>query len=807
MRYTLLLILFAACILTGCTRGEQSGIQSNRREVSFNDNWKFSLNADSTAIDPSYDDVSWRSLSVPHDWSIEGKFDANHPAGVGGGALPGGLGWYRKTFRFNHDTNEKVFIRFDGVYCRSEVWINGVVLGRRPNGYITFQYDLTPHLKKDADNVLVVKVDNSQQPNSRWYSGSGIYRNVWLTKVSDVHIDLWGVHITTPTVTTQQADISVKTVVNNSSADSRDVVLKTSVKNKDGVEVGSGEQKITLGPGQRKTVEGMITVANPELWSVDSPTLYTVVSVVEADGKNLDAVETPFGIRTFAFDSENGFSLNGKPMKILGVCNHHDLGALGAALNERALERQLEIMRGMGVNAIRTSHNPPAPELLDLCDKMGFIVMDEVFDMWKKGKSTYDYSLDWDEWYEQDLRDFIVRDRNHPSVLIWSVGNEILEQWDTTGATISRRLASIVSELDDTRPITTGNNDPKPQNNLIKSGAFELIGYNYAHQDFASFPERFPGGKFIATETTSALATRGHYDLPSDTIKRWPISWDKLFTEGNKDNTVSAYDHVSTPWGSTHEETWKIIKKHPFLSGMFIWTGFDYLGEPTPYVWPSRSSYFGVVDLAGFPKDVYYMYQSEWTSKDVLHIFPHWNWNEGQDVDVWAYYNNADEVELFVNDKSVGVRKKENDDLHVMWRVPFTPGTLKAVSRKDGRQVLSREIKTAGEPAMIELIADRKQLSADGKDLSFITVRILDKDGNLVPDADNKITFTVEGAAAFVAADNGDPTSHESFQSNDRKAFHGLALGIVRSTNEAGAATVNVSADGLEDASVKLTTK
>jgi beta-galactosidase len=433
--------------------------------------------------------------------------------------------------------------------------------------------------------------------------------------------------------------------------------------------------------------------------------------------------------------------------------------------------------------------------------------MDEAFDMWKKKKSDFDYHLNWDEWHKRDLEDLVIRDRNHPCVIVWSIGNEIGEQWDTTGVRITRELAGIVKNLDSTRPVTTANNEVRPSNSLIKSGALDLIGYNYNHGVYEKFQNDYPGMKFIATETTSALATRGHYDMPSDSIRRWPIAWDKVFTAGNSDNTVSAYDHVSAPWGSTHEETWKVMKKHDFLSGMFIWTGFDYIGEPTPYGWPSRSSYFGVVDLAGFPKDSYYMYQSEWTDKTVLHIFPHWNWSPGKLVDVWAYYNNADEIELWLNGKSLGVKKKRSDDLHVLWRIPFAAGTVKVISRKDGKEVLTKEIKTAGKPARLVVEADRSQISSSGADLSFVTVRVVDAAGTTVPDADNLIKFSVTGNGFIAGTDNGDPVSHTSFKANERKAFHGLCLAVIQSNSNPGKIKLQTMAEGLPPVTIEITAK
>jgi beta-galactosidase len=799
---------FLFCVLlivAGIAQAQPSVSTIPRSRVSFNKEWKFRLGE----VESPKASQLWRTVDLPHDWSIEGTFAETNPAGVGGGALPGGTGWYRKTFTLpSSDKAKSIWIEFDGVYRNSEVLINGQALGRRPNGYISFAYDLTPYLKFNNEaNVLTVKVDNSKQPNSRWYSGSGIYRNVWLTKVDPIHVSLWGTYVKTLQVSNKSARVNITTQVENNGLKEGTVTLTTVVVDSKGKEITRAVKDQALAVGAKISIEQEMEVANPSLWSLDNPQLYKITSRLTAADKIVDVYETPFGIRYFEFNAEKGFFLNGQHLKINGVCNHHDLGLLGSAVNKRALERQLEILKGMGINAIRTSHNPPAPELLDLCDRMGFMVMDEMFDMWKKKKSEFDYSMYWDEWHKRDLEDFIVRDRNHPSVIIWSIGNEILEQWDSTGTPIAKELAGIVRNLDDTRPITTANNDPKPHNNIIKSGALDLIGYNYNQQDYPTFLERFPNQKFIATETTSALETRGHYDMPSDSVRRWPIAWDKPFTQGNPDNTVSAYDNVSAPWGSTHEETLRIMKKYDFLSGMFIWTGFDYLGEPTPYGWPSRSSYFGIVDLAGFPKDSYYLYRSEWTNYPVLHIFPHWNWTEGQTIDVWAYYNQADEVELFLNDKSMGVKRKDGDELHVMWRLKFIPGTIRAISRKNGQEVLRKEIKTAGKPARVVLEADRSKLKAGGDDLSFITVKILDANGNVVPDADNLIKFTLQGEGILAGVDNGDPVSHDPFKADQRKAFHGLCLVVVRTKAKKGVITVKASSEGLGASTLNLTSQ
>jgi len=791
-------VLAVSILLTTVAFGQ------GRTVADFDKGWHFHLGDVNGAELTTFNDANWRNLNLPHDWSIEGKFSKDNPAMPEGGALPGGIGWYRKTFIEPASAkNKKVYIDFDGVYQKSTVWINGHELGFRPNGYISFRYELTPYLNFGGKNTIVVKVDNSVQPNSRWYSGSGIYRNVWLVTTNKIAVSHWGTYVTTPQVSDHSAQINIKTSLLKGTQDKVD--LETSIVDESGKTVKSITFEVKDANDTAAIVNQNIEVSNPILWSVERPYLYKVVSKVLSDGKVLDTYTTSLGIRYFNFDADKGFSLNGKHIKILGVCDHHDLGSLGSALNTRALERQLQILKAMGCNGIRTSHNPPAPELLDLCDKMGFIVMDEAFDCWEWGKVKYDYHLYFKQWHKRDLQDQILRDRNHPSVFIWSIGNEIPQQGDTSALRVAPDLAAIVHSLDVTRPITTANDRPDTSNKIIKSGAIDLIGYNYHEFDYAKFHDRYPGKKFIATETTSGLETRGYYDMPSDSIRIWPSNFGKFV--GNPDHTVSAYDNVRPPWGSTHEATWKVMKKYDFLSGFFIWTGFDYLGEPTPYSWPSRSSYFGIIDLAGFPKDIYYMYQSEWTNKPVLHIFPHWNWQPGKVVDVWAFYNNADEVELYLNGKSLGIRKKTSDDLHVMWRVKYVPGTLKAISRKDGKVVLTQEIHTAGEPAKIELIADRKLINADGKDLSFITVKILDKDGNVVPDADNLVNFKLNGNAFIASVDNGDPVSHDSFKVNYRKAFHGLALAIVQSKETPGVINFTATSKGLQSAALMIKAK
>ena len=793
------LILFAASI---CFANSRPG-----KRISFNQNWRFNLGDVPNGQDAGLDDSQWRQLDLPHDWSIEGEFSENAPAGTGGGALPGGVGWYRKTFTVPLASKGKsLFVEFDGVYRNSEVWINGHYLGKRPYGYSTFEYELTPHLiYGGGPNLIAVKVDNSEQPNSRWYSGSGIYRNVWLTTLDPVHIEHWGTYVTTPEVNTSFATVVIKTQVDNGSNSATPVNLTTIIQDANGREVARETAKAVAAKDSHAEVSQTLKVSSPSLWSDERPYLYKVVSQLDQGGRVVDRYETPLGVRTFRFDINRGFILNGKPVKIRGVCDHHDLGALGSAVNTRAIERQLQMLKDMGVNGIRTSHNPPAPELLELADRMGFIVMDEAFDMWKIQKTKFDYHLDWDEWHKRDLEDMVLRDRNHPSVIIWSIGNEVMEQWNNNplGGTIAKELAAIVRHLDPTRPITSACNGVNTNNRVITEGGLDLVGTNYDHKKIPEMQKMFPGRPIIGTETTSALGTRGTYNMPSDEIRRWPRKWDEVLKEGNPDFTCSAYDNSSAPWGSTHEETWKIVKKYDFFSGMFIWTGWDYIGEPTPYPWPAISSYFGIIDLAGFPKDAYYMYQSEWTSKPVLHLFPHWNWKPGEQVDVVTYFN-ADEVELFLNGRSLGTKRKQGDDVLVYWRLPYEPGTLKAVSRKNGQVVLTREVRTASEPARIVLEADRNTIKADGSDLSFVTVKVVDRNGTVVPMADNLIKFELTGAGSIAGVDNGYQASHEGFKRKQRKAFHGLALAIVQAQQKPGRIVLKASSDNLPSASVVI---
>ena len=781
-----------------------------RSEIDFNEGWKFFLGNDSSAIDPKFNDSRWRSLSLPHDWSIESDFIKDAPATNQGGSLPGGIGWYRKTFTFpTTRKNKNVSIEFDGVYKNSEVWINGHYLGKRPYGYVSFSYDLTGYIfPSPQKNVIVVKVDNSQQPDSRWYSGSGIYRNVKLHVTNNISITISGIFINADKIENNKVDIAVSINVLNNSLKRKIVDIYTNILDAKGNLVTSSNNSVrkAISVGQ-EVFKGELNIINPILWSPERPYLYKAVTKIMANGRLSDEKITYFGIRSFEFDPKKGFFINNKSLKIKGVCMHHDLGALGAAFNIVAAKRQLKILKEMGCNAIRFSHNPPASELLDLCDQMGFLVIDEAFDMWQKRKNKFDYHLDFKDWHKKDIEAMVLRDRNHPSVIMWSIGNEIREQFDSTGTTIAKELVSIVKNLDSTRPVTSAVTETFDEKNFItKANALDVIGFNYKDYDYSELPKRFPGQKFIASETASALATRGVYEFPSDSIRIWPPNSKVQDTfSANKDFTAAAYDNTYAYWGNTHERSWLAVKNSPHIAGAFVWSGFDYLGEPMPYPkFPARSSYYGIIDLAGFPKDVYYMYQSEWSAKPVLHIFPHWNWKPGQLVDIWAYYNNADEVELLLNGRSLGTRKKNDTILHVMWRVPFEAGTLKAISRKKGKIILTKEIKTAGEAARIELAAEKTNLKADGKDLSFVAVSILDKKGNLVPDADNLIEFSITSNGKIAGTDNGYQADTVSLKSNKRKCWKGLALAIVQSTKKKGNITLTATSRGIPPASIIL---
>ncbi|HUP04230.1 MAG TPA: beta-galactosidase GalB [Bryobacteraceae bacterium] len=791
------------------------GATAAGRRSSFDDDWKFLKGEAPGAEQPSFNDSSWRSLTLPHDWAIEGPFDVSYGPSTGG--LPiSGTGWYRKHFTVPASERGRYFsIEFDGAMSNSTVWINGHELGERPYGYSSFAYDLTANLNFGGDNVIAVRL-MPEERSSRWYPGAGLYRNVWMVVTGAVHVAHWGTYVTTPDVSPESAGVSVKSEVQNRGGAPASVIVETAILDPSGKQVGRQSSNVTIAPDAISTVAASIKVSSPKRWDLKTPYLYQAVTTVLSGKQELDRYVTPFGIRSIEFNHDKGLLLNGRAIKINGVCDHSDLGALGAAINTRAIERQLQILKDMGINALRTSHNPPAPEVLEACDRMGIMVMDEAFDMWNIPKVPNGYAKYFAKWGEQDMRDFLRRDRNHPSVILWSIGNEVPEQNHADGWQTAKMLTGIAHEVDPTRPTTSAFNSWQ---DAIKNGLADQVdipGFNYAPTHYEQIQKDHPKWVIFGSETESCVSSRGVYDLP--------VAANAVLSTLQ----VSSFDTVAPSWAYCPDVEFTYQDRLPNVLGEFVWTGFDYLGEPTPYgrpsQWPSRSSYFGIVDLAGFPKDRYYLYQSKWTEKPVLHLLPHWNWagKEGQVIPVMAY-TNADEVELFVNGKSAGRKKLGIDTVTIPvnpvvsptrqftskyrleWDVPYQPGSIRAVGFKNGKQVAVDEIKTAGQPARIRLIPDRSKIAADGKDLSFITVRIEDKDGNLCPLADNLVQFHVEGAGVREAVDNGNAATTEPFQADQRKAFNGLALLIVRSKDgQPGRIQVTATSEGLAKATADL---
>jgi beta-galactosidase len=787
---------------------------SPRARLSMDPGWRFALGDPRGAEQSKFDDHTWRRVDLPHDWSIEGTPSRDAPDGGRVGYFPTGIGWYRKAFRLPAGAGgREAWLEFDGVYMKSDVWINGVHLGNRPYGYSSFAYDITKHLVPGI-NVVAVRVDNSLQPNSRWYSGSGIYRHVWLTIVDRLHVAHWGVSVTTPQVDTTGAVIVVHTSIESDYAAGRNGVLRTRILDRQGREVALTDATFSMAPGARNEVEHRLRVKEAQLWSVDSPTLYTVRSEIVVAGRVVDVTTTPFGIRTIAFDKDRGFLLNGQHVKLKGVNLHHDGGAVGAAVPERIWERRLELLKAMGANAIRTSHNPPAPEFLDLCDRLGFLVMAEAFDEWTIGKVPHGYHEQFAEWSERDLTDFIHRDRNHPSIVLWSAGNEIGEQSAPDGAQVLSRLVGIFHREDPTRPVTTGNDqiyaDGHPAT-LAFLSAEDVVGYNYVdrwheRREIFAEPDRHdhPDWKMVGTESGSIFQ-----------------SFDEGYSLGN-DSGVARPNYTTGMLQA--ERRWKWIAMRDYFAGDFMWTGIDYLGES---IWPFKGFPSGPLDITGHPKDSYYLYQSLWTDPPVLHLFPHWNWpgRAGQVIPVLAY-TNCNIVELFLNGRSLGEKRIEfpaqgtsggwntytqpvvnptTNDLHVSWDVPYEPGVLRAVGkRRDGTVACDDEVRTAGPAAALRVTPDRDTIAADPRDVSLVSFEVMDAQGTVVPTADNVVRFTVTGGA-MVAVDNADLQDHDPYQVDHRRAYHGRGLAILRATQVGeGLLRITATADGLKSASATL---
>lgn len=782
-----------------------------RQRLLFDDDWQFQLGDVPGAEKTDFNDESWRNLDLPHDWSIEGEYDENAATGGSGGYLPTGIAWYRK--HFTVPANQKnISIEFDGVYMNSEIWINGQSLGKHPNGYISFYHDLTPFLK-EGENVIAVKVDNSIQTNSRWYSGSGIYRHVWLTIANPVHVSQWGTYITTPFVDSLSATVAVKTKIENNLTSVQNAILNAQVIDENGKVVAETETPITISGESQEEFSQFINVINPSLWSVDNPAMYKLNSIIKAGNKILDQYETPFGIRSIEYDARKGFLLNGEQVKMNGVCLHHDAGCLGAAVPGQVWERRFKILKDMGCNAIRTSHNAMAPEFLDLCDRMGFLVMNEPFDEWEEAKvnTTSAYHIFFKENWKDDLIKFIHRDRNHPSVVIYSAGNEIPEQSSVRGQEVLRQLMEVFHAEDPTRPVTAANDRIADDSRMALTPFLEMqdvVGYNYVdrwHERrelyYSVDKMNHPDWIMIGTENTQVRGSRGGYNLGGE----------GRFSRGYNTTIIQG------------EQLWKFTALHDYVCGDFMWTGIDYLGEAR---WPSKGSTAGVIDLAGFKKDSYYFYQSQWTDDPMVSILPHWNWEgrEGEVIPVIAY-SNCDVIELFVNGKSFGEQRLEfprpgnsgswntydtppvygtTAGLHAMWTVPYEPGTIKAVGKIGGEVVYTKEIKTAGEPAALRVTPDKKTVQANGKDIIHLEVEVVDSEGTLVPDADNAIFFNVDGPAELIGVENGNQRDLSRPTNKEKQAYYGMILGYLQSTEKSGNVDVEVSSPGLKSTTISI---
>jgi len=796
-----------------------SNVFSSEREVTLLDKgWLFIQKDEANGQSVKLNDSKWEKVRVPHDWAITGNFDMNidmqwvqvvedsenkTSLRTGRtGALPCfGVGWYRKVLPVSaSDQGKRIFIEFDGAMSLAKIYLNGEYVGEWPYGYSSFSFELTKNLKFGQDNLLAVRLENKPE-SSRWYPGAGLYRNMRLVKTSPLRIAQWGTFVSTPVITPKSAEVSIQTALDGSAGENVEIKLVTDIFSDQGIKVGSvtsakkGDDKM---PFDQK-----IKIKEPRVWSLENPVRYKIVSGLYIANELKDQQITVFGFRSLQFDKDKGFFLNGKPVKIQGVCMHHDLGPIGSAVNYRATERQMQIMKEMGVNAIRTSHNPPSPELLNICDSIGLLVQVEAFDEWKNGKNKNGYASYFEQWAEKDISNMIRRDRNHPSVVMWSIGNEIREQGMATGKETAKFLADICRKLDPTRPVTAGFNNHTAAIKNGLSDVVDLVGFNYKPFDYKSKHAEKPNYVLYGSETASTVSSRGEYKFPAKENKG---AW-------YQDYQVSSYDYEYPNWASTPDTEFEMQDDCEFIFGEFVWTGFDYLGEPTPYNegTPARSSYFGIVDLAGLKKDRFFLYQSNWSDTPVLHLLPHWNWSEriGQNVPVYCY-TNYPKAELFVNGMSAGVIQKDKSNKYtryrLMWNdVIYQPGEIKVVVYDENNKAVGEEIiRTSGEPYAIKLTSDRSTIKSDGKDLSFVTVEVLDKDGNHCPRADQLLFFKVKGAGTLKALCNGNPIDQTSFASNYMRVFNGKMVAIIESTEESGEISMIVSGGKLNGKEIKI---
>lgn len=789
-------------------------------------------------VQNDFDDSAWESINLPHDWAIKGPFQEGPNPEVGGGMgrLPShGVAWYRKKLDIpESDTGKSIFIQVDGAMSYAMVWLNGNLVGGWPYGYNSWQLDLTPYIKPGEENQLAIRLDNPNH-SARWYPGGGIYRNVWLIKTNPVHIAQWGTFVTTTDVTEESAMVNLQVDIDNQSQEEVgiEVLIGIFELDSEGKITGNSvaefpSEKIKIAGGASGRVKNSVELKNPRLWGpppTQSPNLYQMVTTVLSNGKPVDRYETRFGIRSLEYDAGKGLIVNGKHIYIKGVNQHHDLGALGASFNMRAAERQLEILREMGCNAIRTAHNPPAPELLELADRMGFLVVNEIFDVWERKKTPHDFHLIFPDWYEADICSFVRRDRNCPSIIMWSYGNEVGEQYTgEDGATLAKKLSDIIKYEDPTRLTTASMNFAKPHMEMPKMMDIISLNYQgegirdaeaYAHLQgirtpplYPAFHKAFPDKVIVSSETASALSTRGTYLSPVYEGISAPVI-DGAGGDPIKQH-VSAYELYTAPFGASADKVFASQDKHPYVAGEFVWTGWDYLGEPTPY-YGARSSYSGIIDLAGFKKDRFYLYQSRWRPElPIAHILPHWNWPEriGKVTPVHVF-SSGDEAELFLNGNSLGRKKKEKFEYRLRWDdVKYEPGELKVVTYKNGGKWAENSVKTTGQSVKLEAIADKTTISADGKDLAFVTIKVTDEEGLTVPVADNLVSFSIEGPGKIIATDNGDPADLTEFHSTKRHVFNGLSLAIIQSERgQKGNIILKVQSPGLEVATIQIMSK
>ncbi len=809
-----ILILILAVIFAGCADKNHEP----RVVVLLDKDWHFINEEVEGGELPATNTHRWEVVEVPHDWAISGEFDKNHDiqtaavmedgewvprvrTGRTGGLPHVGIGWYRKTLDIPSSyKNKRIHLEFDGAMSHAKVYMNGTYVGEWPYGYASFGFDVTDLVGFGKKNILAVRLENKPL-SSRWYPGAGLYRDVRMVITNPLHVKQWGTYITTPDIQNGKGTVDIQTTIYNKSGQNRLVHLITDIYASNNNLVASINSEVDL--AEETKVEQSIEVESPDLWSVETPVLYTAVTRILEYGKEVDQYHTPFGFRYFEFTSDRGFFLNGERVQLNGVCLHHDLGPLGAAVNLSSIRHRMTLLQEMGCNAIRTTHNPPAKEMLDLADQMGFLIINEAFDEWKHGKMENGYNILWDEWAEKDLVAFIHRDRNHPSVIAWSIGNEIREQRIQGGEQYAQFLVDICKREDPTRPTTAGFNNWE---GAIRNGMADIVdlpAWNYKPMHYKYIHERFPHWKMYGAETASTVSSRGAYFFPVKERVHYT----------REPYHCSSFDMEFPRWATSPDREFAAQDSFPFMAGEFVWTGFDYLGEPTPYneQWPARSSYFGIIDLCGIPKDRFYLYQSKWSDKEVLHLLPHWNWEPGQEVSVHSY-TSFDRGELFLNGRSLGVRQKDPSNLYTTYRlvwdqVIYEPGELKIVALDENNNPLKEAVMlTALEPTKIVLEANRTEMLADGKELIFVTVSIVDENGVLCPRADNLVNFNVSGPGFVRAVGNGDPTSLESFVQPYRKAFNGKCMVIIQSSQNAGEIVLHATSNGLMAEKIIITT-